>query len=107
MTRLCEVPNCITFAERQKKTCSYHANARTAKDLRLSEDAKGLGGETCLGCRRKFREDDYVIATAERRPNMKKGGKQLGYRHVACEPPSPRPSRKAIRESIKPLLEMV
>lgn len=32
------------------------------------------------------------------------GDDPRGYRHVRCEPPTPRLSRRAIRESEKPLL---
>lgn len=105
MERPCEIPNCPALALRHQKTCKQHENARTAKDLHLAKDASGGGAKRCLGCCRAFVESDYVIATAERRVKLKKGGNQFGYRHVACEPPTPKLSKKAIKESVKPLLE--
>lgn len=102
MKSLCEIPNCPAFAQVGGKTCAPHENARTAKALKICKDREGHGGKSCLGCKRRFTETDYVIATAERK-KTRKGGEQFGYRHVACEPPTPRLSKKAIRESVKPL----
>lgn len=101
----CEVPNCPAFAESRRKTCGPHRDARTAKDLKICKDSDGHGGKSCLSCRRRFAEDDYVFKTPKKRENVRKPGDQFGYAHVCCDPPSPRLSKKAIRESEKPLLE--
>lgn len=103
MATVCEVPNCPAVA--RSKTCGPHIDARTAKDLKIAKDADGHGGKSCMACRRRFVESDYVLKQMKRRENIRKGGEQFGYAHVACDPPSPRLSQKAIRESEKPLLE--
>lgn len=58
-----------------------------------------------MNCRRTFAEGDYVFTTERKREGVSKHAAQFGYAHVACEPPTPRLSRKAIKASEKPLLE--
>lgn len=103
--RACEIPNCPALAARGRKTCDPHRDARTAEELRLAKDFTGKGGKHCQRCRRKFAKEDYVNRAPVARKNVGKHADQFGYVHVSCEPAAPRVSKKALRESEKPLLE--
>jgi hypothetical protein len=105
--KLYEVPNCPAYAHDGLATCLAHKDARLAKELRISQQVNGRNGKRCLKCRRVFRPDDYVNS----KPRLKKKrssrpGDPYGWVHVACEPLAPRLAKRAIRESVKPLLEV-
>jgi len=99
---VCDVPNCPCEAERGSKFCGPHVYAVTAKQLRLGPDNEGRGAVRCGKCRRAFKDDDYV----ERASHVVKTrrGPVTRWIHAFCVPGPVRPSRKAIRESDKPLL---
>lgn len=102
----CEVPECPAFAEVGRETCGPHRDARLARELKIAKDAEGHGGKSCIKCKRLFRETDWVYRQMLRRANIRKTGEQFGHAHVRCESPTPRLSKKAIKESPKPLLEV-
>lgn len=102
----CEVIDCPALAEVGRATCGPHKDARLAKALHIAKDSKGLGGKRCISCKRTFTETDWVWKTLKRRTTIKKAGDHFGHEHVQCEPPTLKLSRKAIRESAKPLLEV-
>lgn len=106
MTQPCAVLDCPSMALGRSKTCGPHRDARTAKQLHIAKDVAGHGGKRCLSCRRYFREGDFVNQTTVARPKSSRPGDPYGYVHIACEPPSPRVPKKAVRESEKPLLEV-
>lgn len=104
--RPCGVPECPAWAEVGGATCGPHRDARLAKALGIAKDAGGHGGKCCITCRRRFAETDWVYRQILRRANVRKTGEQFGHAHVRCEPVTQRLSRKAIKESPKPLLEV-
>lgn len=104
MDRPCAVPNCPALAAGTRKTCDPHRDAVLAKELHIAEDVAGRGGSRCLTCRRKFKRDDYVLKKSIAAPT-RKDKERRGYKHVACEPPTARVSKKKQRESVKPLFE--
>jgi hypothetical protein len=99
---VCSVPNCPASRVGQSPFCQQHELARTAKELRLGPNSDGLCAVLCGKCRRAFKDDDFV----ERHPYTVKTrrGETSKWIHVHCDPKVPRPSRKTIRESAKPLL---
>lgn len=103
--QVCEIPNCPAFAAPKKKACLQHATARIAKDLGISRSQAGNGGKRCLTCQRFFKPEDWVLKEMQVKTTKAKAGDLYGHRHVACEPPTPRISKRKIRESQKPLFE--
>lgn len=103
MSATCEVPDCPALPLPMRATCGPHAEARTAKDLHIAKDVAGRGGKRCLDCKRQFAPTDWVYKKPKARPKGRTPGDPYGYVHVACEPTSPRLSKKAIREAEKPL----
>jgi hypothetical protein len=89
----------------KKDTCGPHVGARLAKALNISQTATGRGGKRCIDCGRLFKAEDWVWKSLRPRSKVKKPGDAYGHAHVCCEPPTPRLSKKAIRVSVKPLLE--
>ncbi len=102
----CEVVDCPAFAEVGRATCGPHRDARLAKVLHIAKDVEGRGGKRCIACGQTFTETDWVWKALRPRKNVKKPGDFYGHEHVACEPKTSKLSRKAIRESVKPLLEV-
>lgn len=103
--RICEIPGCPAFAVGKKATCLQHATARIAKALGISRSQAGKGGKRCLSCQRFFKPEDWVLKEMQVKTTKSKAGDLYGHRHVACDPPTPRISKKKIRESQKPLFE--
>lgn len=99
---LCAVTNCPAYAAGGRKTCDPHRHAVLAKELHIAEDVEGRGGDRCVACRWKFKRDDYVLKKTIAAPTRKDKDNR-GHKHVACEPPTARMSKKAQRESVKPL----
>jgi hypothetical protein len=103
---VCDVPSCLALVVRGSRTCPLHRLARLANELHVAR-VSGTGGQRCLACRRYFQPTDYVETTSRPKP-VRKGKPAMthGYQHVSCEPPTTRVSKRKIRESPKPLLEI-
>lgn len=101
---VCDVPNCPVVVAAGSRFCELHKLARTAKELRLGPNKEGLGAASCATCGRRFKNGDYVLRESVNRKQRKTT--IAAYRHVACEPSTPRLTRKQQRESEKPLLRL-
>lgn len=100
---VCDVPNCPVIVAPGSRFCELHKRARTAKELGFGPDANGLNAARCARCRRAFRDPDFVERVAVSRTVR---GKPIpAFRHVACEPPTAKLTRKQLRESAKPLID--
>lgn len=99
----CLIENCPAMVSGRNVTCEIHRHARLAKEIGVSQRSDGKGGARCLSCRRIFKEADWV----EKEPTFVRGNKSSthGYKHVSCEPPTARLSKRKMRESPKPLLD--
>lgn len=101
---VCDIPNCPVLTVGRARYCQSHGLARTAKDLGINKnELTGNGGQSCVKCRRKFRETDFVLS--KRVDTTKRRKKSQGWAHVACEPKTSKLSKKAIRESVTPLFD--
>jgi len=100
---VCDVPNCPVERARGERFCRFHRFAVTAKSKGLGPDKDGAHAARCVRCRRAFRDDDFVNREAVARGGRRKNA--MGYQHVFCVRTPPRPTRKQIRESAKPLLD--
>jgi hypothetical protein len=99
---VCSVSTCPAARVGQSPFCRQHEHARTAKELGLGPDANGLGAVRCGKCGRAFKDDDYVDRTSVSVKTRK--GPVSKWLHAHCDPKVPRPSRRQVRESEKPLL---
>lgn len=100
---VCDVANCPVAALAGSRFCGVHKIARTARELHLGPNKEGIGAHRCTRCRRAFKDLDFVERQSV--PTKRNRKDSTGYRHVVCAPASPRPNRKAIRESVKPLFD--
>lgn len=94
---MCEVPTCPAVRDGRSKFCRQHRDATLA-------NAAGCHKRRCVACKRAIGKDDYVLKELQQKTGRFKPGEPYGWQHVACEPPSPKLSKRAIRESEKPLL---
>lgn len=92
----CEISDCPALVAGRAMKCPTHRLAVLAKRVCVRK--------RCVSCRRAIRETDWVFREMVPIVNARKAGDPYGWRHVACEPPSPRLSKKKIKESEKPLL---
>ncbi len=103
---LCRIETCPLEARDGSPYCGIHQFARLAKQLGISGDKEGKGAKSCKDCKRKFKDEDFVHSEAQttRKSNKKGAAISFSYRHIQCAPTVKRLSRKALKESVKPLL---
>lgn len=93
----CLVPDCLALAIDGGK-CALHQFASTAR-------AAGVVEQPCVTCNRKFQKADYVTQAPDEQVGKKKTLVVCRWRHVACEPPVKRLTKRDIAESVKPLFK--
>ena len=84
------VKGCPALSAPYRRYCTAHLRASTVKGL-------GIAQRACKKCRRTFKATDYILTE----PGVS------GYQHVRCEPPSQRLSKRAQKEAVKPLLDVL
>ena len=98
----CFAPNCTAMVRQHEAFCALHQLAMPAEWF-------GLGGSKspakCGTCKRAIKTGELISRTPT---NHKSRNNQtsIRYHHLFCEPPAAKaPSRRQVRESVKPLFE--